>query len=133
MLQNNAKLKRHYRKNQFWFWKAVETYTLGFYFILWVNVLDGRPPHHTIVQRFDDPIFIFLIAIVGTMSLTYSIWDFHFFHARQIIIGLLVFVWSMYFCVFFYHGMQTGYWDFALFLIGPMIGSMVSYGLTGDA
>jgi len=139
LIRSDPKLKRHYRKNQIWFWKAVETYALGLYFIVRVNAFDRVPPpparnrYYSILQLFDDPIFIFLIAVVGTMALTYSIWDFHFFHARQLMIGLLVFVWSIYFGAFLVQGFQSGHWDFALFLIGPMLGSIVSYGLTGDA
>jgi membrane-bound ClpP family serine protease len=136
--QNNSKLARHYRKNQFFFWKAVETYGLGIYFIVRVNVFEQEPPPlhrigYSILQIVDDPSFIFLLAVVGTMALTYSIWDYHFFRARQIMIGLLVFVWSIYFGAFFVHGINTGMWDFALFLIGPMILNIVSYGLSGDA
>lgn len=62
-IRSDPKLKRHYRKNQFWFWKALETYALGLYFIIRVNVFDQVPPppepHRTIPQMFDDPIFIF--------------------------------------------------------------------------
>lgn len=137
LIRSDPKLKRHYRKNQFWFWKAIETYALGVYFIVRVNVFDQVPPppviHYSILQIFDDPIFIFMLAVVGTMALTYSIWDFHFFRARQLMIGLLVFVWSIYFWAFLMQGLQLGHWDFALFLIGPMLGSIVSYGLSGDA
>lgn len=136
-IRSDPKLKHHYRKNQFWFWKAIETYALGLYFIVRVNVFDQVPPppepHRTILQMFDDPIFIFMLAVVGTMALTYSIWDFHFFRARQLMIGLLAFVWSIYFGAFLMQGLQLGHWDFALFLIAPMLGSIVSYGLSGDA
>lgn len=136
-IRSDPKLKRHYRKNQFWFWKSLETYALGLYFIVRVNVFDQIPPppesHRTILQMFDDPIFIFMLAVVGTMALTYSIWDFHFFHARQLMIGLLVFVWSLYFCAFLLQALELKRLDFALFLIAPMLGSIISYGLSGDA
>ena len=134
-IRSDPKLKRHYRKNQFWFWKSIETYALGLYFIIRVNVFDQvpPPPHRTILQMFDDPIFILMLAVVGPMALTYSIWAFLFFRARQLMIGLLVFVWSTYFGAFLVQGLALGHWDFALFLIIPMLGSIVSYGLSGDA
>ena len=129
----DRKLYQHYKKNQFWFWSAVETYAIAIVFIIQVNFFDLKPPARTMLGVLDDPVSIFLIAVIGTFAMIYSIWDFHWFYARPIMIGCLVFVWMSFFLGFLVHDMEMG----ALIspgavLTGGVICRIISYAFTGD-
>ena len=69
----DSKLYGHYKKNQFWFWSAVETYAIAIVFIIQVNFFDLKPPARTMLGVLDDPVSIFLIAVIGTFAMIYSI------------------------------------------------------------
>lgn len=127
-----AKFNNHYRKNQFWLWSAMEVYGIGIYFILQTNFFDIHPPAHTVLAALDDPSVIFLLAVAGTFILTYSIWDFHWFYARPIMIAVLFFVISVYFGAFALHDYETGYLNFVTILLGLLLCRIVSYAFTGD-
>lgn len=62
-------------KNRFWFWKALETYGIGVMFIIRKNTISFNPPKPSLLSYFDDPPFIFLMAVVGTFAIVYALWD----------------------------------------------------------
>ena len=55
-------------KNRFWFFKALETYSLAVYFIVKrsTGIFDWD---HSPLSALDDPPFIFALAVVGTIAL----------------------------------------------------------------
>ena len=127
------KLYQHYHKNQFWFWTGMETYALGIVFIIQANFFDLMPPAHSVVAGLDDPLSIFCLAIVGTFAVVYSIWDFHWFYARPILIAMLVFVWVTFFCGFLIHDIELGaIVSPGAVLTGGVIFRITSYAFTGD-
>ncbi|YAB12822.1 hypothetical protein ACT5GY_11605 [Lactiplantibacillus plantarum] len=73
----------HLVKNKFWFWKAMETYGLGIYFIIKHNTFAFEPPQPTLLDVLDDPPTIFMLAVVGTLALVYSLWNVHSFTLLQ--------------------------------------------------
>lgn len=129
----NSKLVNHYRKNQGWFWMALETYAIALVYVVQANFFDLEPPAHTVLSMMDDPAMIFAFAVIGTFALAYSIWDFHWFYARPIMIGLLMLVWSASFISFLIHDMETGLLiSPGSVLSGGVICRIVSYAFTGD-
>ncbi|WP_283680322.1 hypothetical protein [Lentilactobacillus sp. Marseille-Q4993] len=122
-----------FKKNQFWFWTAIETYAVAMVFIVRTNFFDLEPPARTVLGLLDDPLSVFLISVVGTFALSYSIWDFHWFFARPVMIGLLTLVWMATFLGFLIHDIEAG----ALIspgavLSGGVICRVVTYAFTGD-
>ena len=112
------------RKNFFWFVKALETYGLGIFFI--VNRSTGLfIPPGGVLDYLDDPPFIFTLAVVGTLTLVWSLWDIRRLHFyKPLMTGSLTFVWLTFFCAFafedWYKGclsFQTMYSFFVLFAI----------------
>ncbi|WP_461244445.1 hypothetical protein [Secundilactobacillus muriivasis] len=123
----------HYKKNQGWFWMAIETYAVALVFIVQAGFFDIKPPGHTVIGMMDDPAIIFGIAVIGTFTLTYSVWDFHWFYARPIMIGLLTLVWSAAFIAFLIHDMEMGLLiSPGSVLAGGVVCRIVSYAFTGD-
>lgn len=95
-------------KNRVWFWKALETYGLGIYFLIKSNTFAFMPPRPTIFDLFDDPPVIVLLTIVGTLALVYSIWNIQEPYYRNIMAGSLSFVWMFFLIAFVFHDFATG-------------------------
>lgn len=81
-------------KNRFWFWKALETYMIGGMFIINKNTISFNPPRPSSLSYFDDPPFIFLMAVVGTFTIVYALWGIENLAYRSIMTGMLTFVWQ---------------------------------------
>lgn len=86
-------------KNRFWFFKALETYSLAVYFIVKrsTGIFDWD---HSPLSALDDPPFIFALAVVGTIALVYALWDVRHLYYKQIMTGTLTFVWLAFFLSF---------------------------------
>lgn len=98
--------------NYFWFVKALETYGLGIFFI--INHSSGLfLPPGTLLDYLDDPPFIFALAVVGTLTMVYSLWDVHkLFFYKPLMTGALTFVWLIFFCAFAFEDWYTGQLSF---------------------
>ncbi|ETY74765.1 hypothetical protein LFAB_05310 [Lactiplantibacillus fabifermentans T30PCM01] len=90
-------------KNRFWFWKAMETYGLGIYFIVKHNTFALVPPRPSLFDLFDAPPAIFLLAVVGTMPLIYSLGDVNIKFYKPAMAGALTFVWMFFMIAFIAH------------------------------
>lgn len=97
-------------KNRFWFWKALETYGIGVMFIIRKNTISFNPPKPSLLSYFDDPPFIFLMAVVGTFTIVYALWDINNLAYRSIMTGMLTFVWLLFFIVFLVWNWEQGYY-----------------------
>lgn len=86
-------------KNRFWFFKALETYSLAVYFIVKrsTGIFDWD---HSPLSALDDPPFIFALAVVGTIALVYALWDVRYLYYKQLMTGTLTFVWLVFFLSF---------------------------------
>ena len=86
-------------KNRFWFLKALETYSLAIYFIVKrsTGIFDWD---HSPLAVLDDPPFIFMLAVVGTIALVFALWDIKHLYYKQIMTGTLTFVWLAFFLSF---------------------------------
>ncbi|ANI95791.1 hypothetical protein LG347_02435 [Lactiplantibacillus plantarum] len=94
-------------KNRFWFWKAMETYGLGIYFIIKHNTFAFVPPQPTLLDVLDDPPAIFILACVGTLGLVYSLWDIQLPYYKPLMTGALTFVWAFFMIAFAAHDFAT--------------------------
>lgn len=56
----------------------------------------------------DDPPFIFLLGVVGTITLVYSLWNIQRFHYKTIMTASLTFVWLLFLCGFVIHDQLRG-------------------------
>lgn len=90
---------KNIRKNRFWLLKALETYSLAFFFIVKrsTGIFDWA---HSPLSVLDDPPFIFALACVGTIVLVYALWDVRHLYYKQIMTGTLTFVWLVFFLSF---------------------------------
>lgn len=90
---------KNIRKNRFWLLKALETYSLAFFFIVKrsAGVFDWD---HSPLAALDDPPFIFMLAVVGTIALVFALWDIKHLYYKQIMTGTLTFVWLAFFLSF---------------------------------
>ncbi len=96
------------RHNWLWFLTAVETYGLGVYFILTNSTGNFTPPPNSVLDMLDDPPFIFLLGVVGTITLVYSLWNIQHFHYKTIMTASLTFVWLLFLCGFVIHDQLRG-------------------------
>ena len=94
-----TKMLKNIRKNKFWLLKALETYSLAFFFIVKrsTGIFDWI---HSPLSLLDDPPFIFLLAVVGTIALVFALWDVKHLYYKQIMTGTLTFVWLTFFLSF---------------------------------
>ncbi|AVK60524.1 hypothetical protein C5Z25_01500 [Lactobacillus sp. CBA3605] len=123
----------HLNKNRFWLWKALETYGLGIYFIIKSNTFQFQPPRPTLLDIFDDPPIIFILAVVGTFALVYTLWDVNLYYYKPIMTGLLTFVWLFFMIAFVFHDFETGqYLSFESMYAFFVLGSMLHEILFGD-
>lgn len=121
------KMLKHLLKNRFWFFKALETYGLGIYFIIRHSTGTFDPPPNSVLDLLDDPPFIFILAIVGTFVLVYSLWNLNTFLYKPIMTGLLTAVWLIFMLGFVFHDIATGaYVSFQAMYAGFVLVSMIS-------
>lgn len=121
-------MKDNLSKNYFWFVKSLETYGLGIYFIIIHSSGIFTPPGN-ILEYLDDPPFIFLLAVVATVALVYSLWDIQYMFYKPLMTGLLTFVWLIFFGGFGFHDFVTGKLSiqsmYAFFVVFSIVGQLV--------
>jgi len=86
----------------------METYGLGVYFLIKQNTFAFVPPRPTILDIMDDPPAIFVLAIVATLAVVYSLWDINVPYYKPVMTGALTFVWAFFMIAFVVHDVQTG-------------------------
>lgn len=96
------------RHNWLWFLTAIETYMLAAYFISTNSTGNFTPPPNSVLDMLDDPPFIFLLGVVGTITLVYSLWNVQHFHYKTIMTASLTFVWLLFLCGFVIHDQLRG-------------------------
>ncbi|OTA45553.1 hypothetical protein BHL89_01065 [Limosilactobacillus reuteri] len=96
------------RHNWLWFLTAIETYMLAAYFIKTHSTGNFTPPPNSVLDMLDDPPFIFLLGVVGTITLVYSLWNVQHFHYKIIMTSSLTFVWLLFLCGFVIHDQMRG-------------------------
>lgn len=84
--------------NRFWLWKALETYTLGIYFILRKDLFE--PPYDSVLNQLDGPIPIIILFLIGTITIVYVLWDVKSKRYKALMSGAITFVWLFFFCSF---------------------------------
>ena len=94
--------------NWLWFLTAIETYMLAAYFIATNSTGNFTPPPNSVLDMLDDPPFIFLLGVVGTIALVYSLWNIQHFHCKTIMTASLTFVWLLFLCGFVIHDQLRG-------------------------
>ena len=113
------------RRNYQWLISALETYGLAVYFIATRSTGNFTPPPNSVLDMLDDPPFIFLLGVVGTIALVYSLCNVQSFHYKTIMTASLTFVWLLFLCGFVIHDQLRGnllsipsmYWFFVLIRI----------------
>lgn len=96
------------RHNWLWVLTAIETYMLAAYFISTNSTGNFTPPPNSVLDMLDDPPFIFLLGVVGTITLVYSLWNIQHFHYKTIMASSLTFVWLLFLCGFVIHDQLRG-------------------------
>lgn len=121
-------MKDNLRKNYFWFVKALETYGLGLYFIV-VHSSGNFTPPGNVLEYLDDPPFVFLLAVVGTVAMVYSLWNIEYLFYKPIMTGSLTFAWLILFGGFgtrdFILGTLSIQTMYAFFIVSSIIGQLV--------
>ena len=77
------------RRNYLWLISALETYGLAAYFIKTHSTGNFTPPPNSVLDMLDDPPFIFLLGVVGTVTLVYALWNVQHFHYKTIMTAAL--------------------------------------------
>lgn len=77
--------------NRFWLWKALETLTLGLYFVVRKDLFE--PPYHSILNSLDDTTSSVSLMVVGLFTLAYVLFDIDSKLYKSIMTGLVTFVW----------------------------------------
>lgn len=121
-------MKKNLQHNYFWFVKALETYGLAIYFIVLHSSGTFTPPGN-ILEFLDDPPFIFLLAVVGTVAIVYALWDVKHLFYKPLMTGLLTFVWLVFFLAFafedYYLGKLSLQSIYAFFVVFSIVGQLV--------
>lgn len=121
-------MKDNLRKNYFWFVKALETYGLGLYFII-VHSSGNFTPPGNVLEYLDDPPFVFLLAVVGTVATVYSLWNVEQLFYKPLMTGSLTFVWLIMFGGFVTRDIMLGTLSiqtmYAFFVVFSIIGQLV--------
>ena len=94
--------------NNLWLISAFETYGLAAYFIATHSTGNFTPPPNSVLDMLDDPPFIFLLGVVGTITLVYALWNVQHFHYKTIMTASLTFVWLLFLCGFVIHDQLKG-------------------------
>lgn len=101
-------MRNNLHHNWLWFLTAIETYMLAAYFISTNSTGNFTPPPNSVLDMLDDPPFIFLLGVVGTITLVYSLWNVQHFHYKTIMTASLTFVWLLFLCGFVIHDQLRG-------------------------
>lgn len=121
-------MKDNLRKNYFWFVKALETYGLGLYFIV-VHSSGNFTPPGNVLEYLDDPPFVFLLAVVGTVAMVYSLWNVEQLFYKPLTTGSLTFAWLIMFGGFVTRDIMLGTLSiqtmYAFFVVFSIIGQLV--------
>lgn len=121
-------MKDNLCKNYFWFVKALETYGLGIYFII-VHSSGNFTPPGKVLEYLDDPPFVFLLAVVGTVAMVYSLWNVEQLFYKPLMTGSLTFVWLIMFGGFVTRDLILGALSiqtmYAFFVVFSIIGQLV--------
>lgn len=121
-------MKDNLRKNYFWFVKALETYGLGLYFIV-VHSSGNFTPPGNVLEYLDDPPFVFLLAVVGTVAMVYSLWNIEYLLYKPVMTGSLTFAWLIMFGGFVTRDIMLGALSiqtmYAFFVVFSIIGQLV--------
>lgn len=121
-------MKDNLCKNYFWFVKALETYGLGLYFII-VHSSGNFTPPGNVLEYLDDPPFVFLLAVVGTVAMVYSLWNVEQLFYKPLMTGSLTFVWLIMFGGFVTRDLILGALSiqtmYAFFVVFSIIGQLV--------
>lgn len=121
-------MKDNLRKNYFWFVKALETYGLGIYFIIVRSSGNFTPPGN-VLECLDDPPFVFLLAVVGTVAMVYSLWNIEYLFYKPLMTGSLTFAWLILFGGFGARDIMLGTLSiqtmYAFFVVFSIIGQLV--------
>lgn len=121
-------MKDNLCKNYFWFVKALETYGLGLYFII-VHSSGNFTPPGNVLEYLDDPPFVFLLAVVGTVAMVYSLWNAEQLFYKPLMTGSLTFVWLIMFGGFVTRDLILGALSiqtmYAFFVVFSIIGQLV--------
>ncbi|AIY32270.1 hypothetical protein AXJ17_gp21 [Lactobacillus phage LfeSau] len=121
-------MKDNLRKNYFWFVKALETYGLGLYFIV-VHSSGNFTPPGNVLEYLDDPPFVFLLAVVGTVAMVYSLWNVEQLFYKPLMTGSLTFAWLIMFGGFVTRDIMLGTLSiqtmYAFFVVFSIIGQLV--------
>lgn len=121
-------MKDNLCKNYFWFVKALETYGLGIYFII-VHSSGIFTPPGNILEYLDDPLFVFLLAVVGTVAMAYSLWNIEYLFYKPLMTGSLTFAWLIMFGGFVTRDLILGTLSiqtmYVFFVVFSIIGQLV--------
>lgn len=121
-------MKDNLCKNYFWFVKALETYGLGLYFII-VHSSGNFTPPGNVLEYLDDPSFVFLLAVVGTVAMVYSLWNVEQLFYKPLMTGSLTFVWLIMLGGFVTRDLILGTLSiqtmYAFFIVFSIIGQLV--------
>lgn len=121
-------MKDNLCKNYFWLVKALETYGLGIYFIIVRSSGNFTPPGN-VLEYLDDPPFVFLLAVVGTVAMVYSLWNVEQLFYKPLMTGSLTFVWLIMFGGFVTRDLILGALSiqtmYAFFVVFSIIGQLV--------
>lgn len=121
-------MKDNLCKNYFWFVKALETYGLGIYFII-VHSSGNFTTPGNVLEYLDDPPFVFLLAVVGTVAMVYSLWNVEQLFYKPLMTGSLTFVWLIMFGGFVTRDLIIGALSiqtmYAFFVVFSIIGQLV--------
>lgn len=90
------------KKNRFWFLTGMETFALGLLFIANENFIDRPPNAPQFIASVDDPPFAISLIIIG-LYVMFSCFDTLHHSVKDIIVFLLLFVWTFYLIVFSIH------------------------------
>mgnify|MGYP005814742375 FL=1 len=101
-------MRNNLHHNWLWALTAIETYMLAAYFIATHSTGNFIPPPNSVLDMLDDPPFIFLLGVVGTITLVYSLWNVQHFHYKTIMTSSLTFVWLLFLCGFVIHDQMRG-------------------------
>lgn len=121
-------MKDNLYKNYFWFVKALETYGLGIYFII-VHSSGNFTPPGNVLEYLDDPPFVFLLAVIGTVVMVYSLWNIEYLLYKPLMTGSLTFAWLIMFGGFGSRDIMLGTLSiqtmYAFFVVFSIIGQLV--------
>jgi len=97
---------KYLKQNHFWFITGAETFTLGIIFILTGNFIDRPPNAPGFIANVDDPPFAIALIIIG-LYVMFSCFDELRKSNKELIVFLLLFVWTFYLIIFSIHDLTA--------------------------